>query len=271
MATRETPVQAPPYWENGAGFFGEKYMEGDDSIEGFLSTPQTLPARTTREVNGIVDLLSLPAGASVLDCPCGYGRHSVGLAKKGMHVLGSDINEEMLAAAHRNAEGVPNVRFARENMLELSYREDFDAVINMFLAFGFFEDDRDNTRVLANFFEALKPGGQFLLHSDVNVARIATGKYKFRETRHLRSGRSLEIVESFDRESKRLHGQWILVDSVGAREELPPYSCRVYTAAEAIDLCKSVGFESVQLYGGWNGKGLAEVSEELIVVARKGK
>ena len=271
MARQEASVHAPPYWENGAGFFGKKYMEGDDSIEGFLSTPQTLSARTIREVKGIVYLLSLSPGASVLDCPCGYGRHSVGLANKEFQVLGSDINEEMLTAAHLNADGVPNVRFVRENMLELSYRQGFDAVINMFLAFGFFDDDKDNARVLTNFLEALKPGGQFLLHSDVNTARIALGKYKFREIRHLRSGRSLEIVESFDRETKRLHGQWVLVDSAGAREELPPYSCRVYTAEEITELCGSVGFASVQFYGGWNGEELAEDSEELIVVARKSK
>jgi hypothetical protein len=62
-------------------------MEGDDSLEGFLTTPQTLSMRTAREADGIIRLLSLRPGASILDCPCGYGRHSIPLAKKGFRVL----------------------------------------------------------------------------------------------------------------------------------------------------------------------------------------
>lgn len=259
------------WYEDRAGFFGTKYMEGDDSLEGFQSIPQTLSMRTAQEVDGIVRLLSLPPGGSVLDCPCGYGRHSVSLAERGYKVVGSDINQEMLDAAHRNANGTGNLRFARENMLELQYDSEFDAVINMFLAFGFFEEEDDNTRVLANFYRALRFGGRFLLHTDVNVGRIASGKYKFSETRNLRSGRKLEIVESFDPIHKRLNGQWILIDSSGAREELPHYSCRIYTAGEITELCRSVGFTSVQLYGGWSGAALESDSEEMIVVATKGK
>jgi SAM-dependent methyltransferase len=267
----ERAKSAHNWYDNGAGFFGTKYMEGDDSLEGFLTAPQTLSVRTVHEVEGIERLLSLRSGDSVLDCPCGYGRHSISLAAKGYKVLGSDINQEMLAAAHRNANGTGNIQFARENMLELEYRERFDAVINMFLAFGFFDEDEDNARVLSNFHRALKPGGRFLLHTDVNVGRITQGKYKFHENRHLRSGRMLEIVESYDPERKRLNGQWILIDPVGTREELPPYSCRIYTADEITDLCKSVGFASVRLYGGWSGEDLEDESEEMVVVATRGE
>ena len=259
------------WYEDRAGFFGTKYMEGDDSLEGFQSIPQTLHMRTAQEVEGIVRLLSLPPGASILDCPCGYGRHSIPLAERGFTVVGSDINQEMLDAAHRNANGTGNLQFAREDMLELKYDSRFNAVINMFLAFGFFEDENDNARVLSNFFRALMPGGKFLLHTDVNFGRITNGKYKFHETRNLRSGRKLEIVESFEPIQKRLNGQWILIDPTGVREELPSYSCRIYTGGEITELCESVGFASMQLYGGWNGTELETDSEEMIVVAAKSK
>lgn len=258
------------WWEDNAGFFGRKYIEGDDSLEGFLSTPQTLDVRTSREVDGIVRLLSLQPGASVLDCPCGYGRHSISLAKRGFQVQGSDLNGEMLDAARRQADGTGNLRFACENMLDLVYRGSHDAVINMFLAFGFFEEEVDNVKVLANFYRALKPGGRFLLHTDVNPSRIVSGSYRLHEHRNLKSGRTLEIVESFDPARRRLNGQWILIDGAGVRDELPPYSCRVYTPGEITSLCKSVGFESVRLYGGWDGEELRDDSEEMIVVASKG-
>lgn len=96
MSERGKP--ANHWYDNGAGFFGTKYIEGDDSFEGFTTAPQTLSMRTVHEVEGIERLLSLRPGDSVLDCPCGYGRHSISLAEKGYKVLGSDINQEMLAA-----------------------------------------------------------------------------------------------------------------------------------------------------------------------------
>jgi SAM-dependent methyltransferase len=265
-------TESARYWyEDGAGFFGNKYMEGDDSHEGFLSTPQTLSTRTAHEVQGVEKLLALAPESSILDCPCGYGRHSISLAEKGYKVLGVDINQEMLAAAYRNVNGTGNIQFARENMLTLDYQERFDAVLNMFLAFGFFDTEEDNHRVMENFYRALKPGGRMLLHTDVNVGRMTRGKYRFHEKRNLRSGRTLEIVESYDTERKRLNGQWILIDSDGLREELPRYSCRIYTADEFTDLCKSVGFISMRLYGGWDGGDLEDESEEMIVVATKGE
>src|SRR5262245_38216706 len=132
------------FWEEGAGFFGKPYMEGDDSIEGYLTTPMGLEERTGRELNGIVSLLKLQPGRSILDCPCGYRRHSIGLAKLGYKVVGCDINGEMLEPALRSAEGVPNLLFIKENMLNIGYQEEFDAVINLFFSFGFFETDDEN-------------------------------------------------------------------------------------------------------------------------------
>jgi hypothetical protein len=43
--------------------------------------------------------------------------------------------------------------------------------------------------VLKNFFNALKPGGKFLMHTDVNVPRILSGKYKEDEERNLLTGK----------------------------------------------------------------------------------
>jgi Mycolic acid cyclopropane synthetase len=105
VGTRWVPsdLSAPEnWWHSDGGFFGREYMRGDDSHEGFLTAQQLdLQARTRREVDGITKLLNLSIGALVLDCPCGYGRHSIELAARGLSVVGIDINEEHLAAATR--------------------------------------------------------------------------------------------------------------------------------------------------------------------------
>jgi len=262
-------VQRKKFWEDGAGFFGKPYMEGDNSVEGYLSTPLRLEERTTRELAGVVELLGLEPGGRVLDCPCGYGRHSIGLARRGFRVVGSDINSEMLEQAVKNSQGVSGISFAKENMRFIDYSNEFDAVINLFFSFGFFESEEDNDQTLRNFFNALKPGGKFMMHTDINVPRITSGDYKLYERRKLVNGKHLEIVESFYPEDKRLKGQWILIETDGARRELPQYSHRIYTAEEFAESCRAAGFTNARAYGDWDGTPLTNASEDMIVVAQK--
>src|SRR2546423_1904846 len=148
-------TQSKKFWEDGAGFFGKPYMEGDNSVEGYLSTPLSLEERTSNELAGIIRLLGLKTGDRILDCPCGYGRHSIGLARQGFQVLGSDINSEMLERALENSQGVSGLSFVQENMEFINYSNEFDAVINLFFSFGFFDTEEENNQVLKNFFKAL--------------------------------------------------------------------------------------------------------------------
>jgi SAM-dependent methyltransferase len=257
------------WWEETAGFFGTRYMEGDDSYEGFLSTPMTLEQRSEIEVDGIIELLQLDGDARLLDCPCGYGRHSLRLAQRGFRVVGVDINGEELAVARRKGASLPNVEFVKNDMRHLPFENEFDVAINMFYSFGFFESDEENVQVLRRFYAALKSGGRFLMHTDVNISRIMSGKYKLQEERSLRSGKKLQIVESYDATQKRVIGSWKLLDSHGSEVELTPYSVRVYTFDEFADWCYSLGFRKVTGYGDWARSPLTDESEEMMVIAEK--
>jgi cyclopropane fatty-acyl-phospholipid synthase-like methyltransferase len=258
-----------PWWSEEYGFFGDFYMDGDASQEGYLiQKKQSLKERTTTEVDGVINLLSLENGASILDCPCGYGRHSIELARRGFEVTGSDINSVHLQKANNTAKADSlNVSFNKESMLCLQYSFQFDAVINMFYSFGFFDTDKENEKVLKNFFDVLKPGGKFLMHTDVNVPRIISGKYKEDERRNLLTGKTLRIIDSYDSQTKRINGAWIIQSN--EKEERKDYSVRVYTTEEFEELCKKVGFSSVTTYSDWEGSDYSENAEDMIVVAIK--
>src|SRR5512145_3011438 len=264
-----TPVQGiaeKEWWQEDAGFFGRRYMEGDDSQEGYLTDPQTLEERTATEVAGIIRLLNLEAGQRVLDCPCGYGRHSIGLARSGMDVVGADINSEELAFANQKAEQLTNIRFVKQDMRCLSFESQFDAVINMFYSFGFFETDEQNFQVLSGFYRALKPNGLFLMHTDVHLPRVLAGKYKFRENRNLRTGNRLEIIDAYNPFTKRIEGSWTLFQGNSIYEELTPYSVRVFSYEEFADWCYQAGFREVYGYGDWQATALTDDSEDMMVV-----
>ncbi len=257
------------WWEEKNGFFGEFYAEGDNSIEGYRASPQTLGERTRREADGAVFLLKLEKGDKILDVPCGYGRHSIALAKKGFQVTGSDINQVHLKKAKQAAKekGV-KVEWKKENMLKLKYNEEFDACINMFYSFGFFEQESENFKALKKMFNSLKRGGKLLFHTDVNMQRVLKGKHLFEEIRHLQSGNTLVIVERFNPKTKRMDGSWTILKKDGSKIK-NNYSMRVYSKEEFIGLCKKAGFKNAAACGEWNGKPYTEKSEDMIIVAEK--
>lgn len=257
------------WWTEEGGFFGCSYMEGDNSLEGYLSAPSTLQERTFNEVEGVIRLLNLQLNQRVLDCPCGYGRHSISLAKRGLEVVGIDINSHELEVARYQSRDLKNLRFVKQDMRSLEFRNEFEAVVNLFYSFGFFESEAENLQVLRKFYNALKPGGQFLMHTDVNMPRVLSGKYCFAEARHLQNGKKLEISEGYDLNRKRINGRWSLVAMDGTREETTPYSVRVYSFEEFSNLCQIVGFQKIKGYGNWDGSQLTDDSEDMIVVAQK--
>ena len=51
----------------------------------------------------------------------------------------------------------------RGDMRRLPWAEQFDACINLFTAFGYFEDEAENQQVLHQVQRVLKPGGELFL------------------------------------------------------------------------------------------------------------
>ena len=261
----------PDWWKEQGGFFGDFYVEGDDSLEGYLSAEaRSLAERTMAEVDGVRTLLNLNGRPRlILDLPCGYGRHSIALAKHGHLVVGSDINSIHLSRARAEAgkQGVA-VDFRQENMLEIDYEKKFDIVINMFYSFGFFETDEENMEVLRRIYAALRSCGRFLMHTDVNIPRIMAGKYKQDEIRTLSSGNRLRVIDHFNPETKRIEGAWIISNLAG-KEIRKDYSVRVYEKNEFITMCLQAGFSKCIAYGNWKEKAYSEDSEEIMFVATK--
>ena len=123
-------------------------------------------------------------------------------------------------------------------------------------------------KVLKGFYSALKPGGKFLMHTDVNIPLILKGKYKENETRNLKSGGKLQITDRYNPETKRIDGTWIITKP-NSVPEIRDYSVRVYEKDEFINMCLVVGFSRCKAFSDWQGNPYNENGEEIIFVAQK--
>ena len=222
--------------------------------------------RDRREAARIVDLLGLPAGARVLDCPCGQGRHAHLLAEAGFDVDGLDYSEHLLAVARRRGTG-RTLRYVQGDMRRLPGRWTgrFDAVLNLFTSFGFFQDAADDRRVIAELARVLKPGGTLIWNGGSRDGVMA--RFLERDWWQLADGTMVAHERSFDPLSGFLtvHATWRGPTGAGERE----HRIRLYTASRLAELCAEAGLVVEESYDGWTGRPLTRRTSEMTLVARK--
>ncbi len=112
-------------------------------------------------IDNLADKLSFCANATLLDLCCGRGRHAIYLNQKGFDVTGLDLSPQNIRFAQRFAN--PTLHFAVHDMRQVYALQKFDAVLNLFTSFGYFDDPADDLRALQAMKAALKPEGRVVI------------------------------------------------------------------------------------------------------------
>lgn len=97
---------------------------------------------------------------SLLDLGCGTGEHLIELSKYGIHCVGLDNSEDMLAIARERSPA--KIEYKKSNIIDFDYYNDFDMIISLFGSLNYLLDDRDIDAAMWNTRRALKPGGMGL-------------------------------------------------------------------------------------------------------------
>ena len=116
-----------------------------------------------RLVRLLEDTLNENQCSKVLDLGCGRGRHAINLYSKGYEVTGIDLSEQAIATARQKARNREyDITFEVRDMRE-PLEETFDAVVNLFTTFGYFDADQENAAVFDSVVRMLRPNGIFVL------------------------------------------------------------------------------------------------------------
>ena len=217
------------------------------------------------EVAQVVSLLGIEPGAHILDLCCGVGRHSLELARRGFQVTGVDRTRPYLdrAARQAEAEGL-KVEFVQSDMRAFCRPDAFDAVVNLFTSFGYFEDPEDDRQVAMNVYRSLKSGGVFLLEmmGKEVLARIFCERDWYEE-----DGVLILQERKITKNWGWMESRWILFAD-NNRTELK-LSHRIYSAVELTSLLTGCGFTHVDAYGNLEGSTYDHLARRLVVVAHK--
>jgi SAM-dependent methyltransferase len=181
-------------------------------------------------------------------------------------VDGLDYSAELLRVAKRRGVG-RTLRYTQGDMRRLPARwtSRFDAVVNLFTSFGFFDRASDDHRVLREFARVLKPGGVLIWHGGARDGVMA--KFLTRDWWSTADGTVFGQEREFDPLSGFLEitSTWRGPKGQGERS----HRIRLYTASELAERLREVGLIVEEAFDSWNVRPLTRKSSEMLLVARK--
>ncbi len=231
----------------------------------FLNHPLLTAVRTAQEVDFVEKQFHLPAGARVLDVGCGFGRHSIELARRGFAVTGIDPAAAMIVAARKQAvEADVSVDFRQARGEQFLADDPFAAAICLFTSLGQIGPDGENGRLVMQVYGALKSGGLFM----VEVPQRKTAVSQLRPSDKFGAGeRFTAVTRQYNPANQTVSETFKLV----APEETRIYSLhyRLYALADLQTLLTQAGFTIQATFADYSGAPLTDNQPTMILIGEK--
>lgn len=216
---------------------------------------------TNAQVKYLINKMNLKSGKKYLDCPCGIGRISIPLAKNGLKVTGVDITKSFLdELARKSKRANLKIDLIHRDMRRINFDSQFDAAGNLWTSFGYFEKEADNLLVLKKMYNALKPGGKFVLHvinrDWIMINFNSHGWYKV--------GKAKVVEErNFDYSASINTSIWTFIEN--GREIPHETKIRMYSYHELRAMFAKVGFVNIEGYGSTTDEPISRTSRMMFV------
>jgi len=225
------------------------------------------PEKTKAEAEFLVEALQCQPGSHLLDVPCGNGRLSLELARRGYQMTGVDISDEFInearSASSPNAGGTPVPRFILGDMRRIEGEGVYDGGYCFGNSFGFLAY-ADMESFLNGVARALKPGARFVIETGMAAESIIA---KFEEhASHQIEDILVTINEQYLAAESCVDSEYIFERE--GKTEISKAKHWIYTAAEIRRMLERAGFEILDLWGSLEREPFVLGSDDLYVVAQ---
>ena len=221
--------------------------------------------QTRQEADFVQEALRVEPPARLLDVPCGGGRHSLALARRGFAMTAVDLSSEFLAAARSQPqEGVTPIAWEEREMRDLPWASAFDGAFCLGNSFGYL-DDEGNAAFLRAVAAALKPGARFVLDTGYVTDALLPN---LQERSWYDLGDLIMLAQRrYDPITGRLHVeyQWIRDGHVVKRS----MSARLSSYRELHSALEQAGFTDVQGYSSLSREPFRLASPRLLLIATR--
>ena len=207
----------------------------------------------------------LESAPKVLDLCCGTGRISAEFARSGFEVTGVDFTESFLNTAIEDAQYENlNIEYILADARDFVRPNYFDAVVNLYISFGYFADQKDDFKIISNAYKSLKKGGSFI----IETLGKETAVRDFVECEWFERDGYTVLTEYEPLEAWTfLKNRWILLK--GEKRTDKTFTQRLYAASELRTMLAEAGFAKVEIYGDWDENPYDQYSKRLIAAGRK--
>jgi SAM-dependent methyltransferase len=203
------------------------------------------PELTVKETDFMISYFNLKPGDKILDIMCGYGRHAIALAKKGMQSTAVDnldeyVNDIKSAAKKDN---LP-VSAVKADILTYEAGDVFDLALCMGNSLCFF-DRSDTLTILKMLARHLKPGGHFFINTWM-IAEIAFNRFQEKTSSDIGDLR-FSAESKYLLQPSRIETDHLILAPDGKTESKKAVDY-IYSIAETEQLLNEAGFAMKEVY-----------------------
>ncbi len=196
-------------------------------------------ALTKAEVDFLIEESKLGVGSKVLDLMCGYGRHTLALARKGIEVTAVDNLEDYINEVKEigDKENLP-ITCRKVDVIEYKPKEIFDLVICLGNNLSFFNEE-ETEKLFLMIGEHTKCGGMFIANS-WTIAEIVFKNFTAKSWSEIKGLKYL-VDSKFFFSPARIEVKTTIIPTDG-QEEIKNAIDYIYSLNEIEAMLKKSGF-----------------------------
>ena len=221
---------------------------------------------TEAEVSFLIDVLNVAPGATLLDIPCGFGRHTLELAKRGYAMTGVDLSAEFIRTLRLRVEAdrLP-IEVIHGDVLTTRFEpSSFDGAYCLGNSFGYVDYDGMD-RFVSNVATSLKPAARFVINSGLLAESILPN---FPKTGHyVLDDLIMDISNSYLIDESCMVTE--LIYTKGERTEQQSFKHYVYTFADVNRLLAKHGLRVIAAYNSTEKLTYQLGDQQIYIVAEK--